>query len=377
MDASSKAVFNFSFDLMKEMLKTEGDKNIFYSPLGISLVLKMAMLGTSGNTKTEIEKVLHVSEECPTQDCQGLPSSIKALLSNQAGKKYDLKVVNALFGEKTITFLEQYLQLIKKEFNVELNPADFKNNAEIERQKINEWVKCLTNGKITDLYAEGKLDGSTVLALVNAIYFKGQWAIKFNPENTREETFNVNKNEKKTIQMMSHSGKFKFAALPDIKSKVLLLPYQEDISMIIVLPDETEGIKELMSKTTPELLTSLAETKDLKETDIDVKIPKFKLEADYELKSKLIEMGMKEVFQENADLSGMSNAKGFVLSSVAHKSCIDVNEEGTEAAAATGAGVSATVAYVRKQFTVDHPFMFCLVNNKDMLMLFCGVVSSP
>ncbi|XP_056376992.1 leukocyte elastase inhibitor-like [Hyla sarda] len=377
MDAASKAVFNFSCDLLKELMKTEQDKNIFFSPLGIATMLKMAMIGAGGNTKSEIEKVLHISEECPTKDCEGLPESIKKLLSNKTGKKYELQVVNGFFGEKSITFLDQYLQLLKKDFNAELNPTDFKHNAEAETQKINEWVKCVTNGKIIDLFAKGSFNESAVLALVNAMYFKGQWAIKFNPENTKEGIFNVNKNEKKTIQMMSHSGKFKHAVQPEIKCKILMLPYQEDLSLIIVLPDDIEGIHEVVPKLTPELLTTLAQPGNLKETDVDVQFPKFQLEGNYDLKSQLTELGMKEVFQENADFSGMSDAKGLVLSCVAHKCCIDVNEEGTEAAAATGGAISATSAYVPEPFIVDHPFMFCLVQNTDFLILFKGVVFSP
>ncbi|XP_075682818.1 serpin B3-like [Rhinoderma darwinii] len=380
MDASSKAVFSFSYDLLKEILKTEKNKNIFYSPVSISIVLEMVMRGSDGNTKSQMEKVLHVPKPCSsaTKDSEeGLQPDIKELLSNQTGKKYELKIVNGLFGEKTFTVLDQYVKRIKNEFNADLQTVDFQHNAEAERKKINEWIKSITNGKIIDLYAKGSLDASSVLALVNAIYFKGQWAKKFHPENTKEGTFHMTKNEKKTIQMMSMSGKFKFAALTEIKCKVLHLPYEEDISMIILLPDEIDGVNELLSKATPDLLTSWVQTKNLRETEIDMKIPKFKMEASYQLLSMLKKLGMTDLFQTNADLSGISKTKGLVVSSVAHKAFIEVNEEGTEAAAATGVGISVTSLPVRVPFIADHPFIFYLVKKSNSLVLFQGALFSP
>ncbi|XP_077125882.1 serpin B3-like [Ranitomeya variabilis] len=379
MDAISKAVNNFSCDLLKEIAKSEPNKNIFYSPLSIATVLKMVMSGAGGNTKSQMEKVLHVSQECSSlKECEEeLKSEIKQLLSDQKGKKYELKIVSGIFGDKAFTFIDQYVQLLKNEYNAEVQTVDFKHNAETESQKINEWVKCLTNGKITNLYEKGSLNESSVVALVNAIYFKGKWANKFNPTNTKEGTFHVNKNEKKTIQMMSQSGKFKYLALPEFKSKALMLPYEEDLCMIIVLPDETDGIKELLSKATPDLLATWAQRKNLREKEVDVMIPKFKLEEGYDVTSTLKTLGMTDIFQGNADLSGISSTKGLVLSSFVHKSSIDVDEEGTEAAAATGAGVSVTSLPKREPFTADHPFMFFLAKNSNFLIFFQGVVFSP
>ncbi|XP_073534777.1 serpin B3-like isoform X2 [Phyllobates terribilis] len=379
MDAISKTVHNFSCDLLKEIIKSEPNKNIFYSPLSIATVLKMVMSGAGGKTKSQMEKVLHVSHECSSlKECEeDLQLDIKELLSNQKGKKYELKIVNGLFGDKTFTFKDKYVQLLKNEYNAEYQNVDFKHNAETERQKINEWVKCLTNGKITNLYGDGSLDKSSVVALVNAIYFKGKWANKFNPENTKEGIFHVNKNEKKTIQMMSQSGKFKFLALPEVKCKVLMLPFEEDLCMIIVLPDAIDGLNELLSKATPDLLTTWAQRKNLREKEVDVTMPKFKLEDSYELMPTLKKLGMTDLFQENADLSGISSTKGLVLSSFAHKSSIDVDEAGSEAAAATGVGISVTSLPKRESFTADHPFMFFLARSSNFLIFFQGVLFSP
>ncbi|KAM4026596.1 serpin B3-like [Anomaloglossus baeobatrachus] len=379
MDAISKSVHKFSYDLLKEILKSEQKKNIIYSPFSIVIALKMVMSGANGQTKSQMEKVLHLLQECPSlKECEEeLQSDIKGLLSNQKDKKYELNIVNGLFGEKTFTFLDQYVQLLKKEYNAELQTVDFKKNADPERQKINEWVKCLTNGKITNLYGEGSLNESSVIALVNTIYFKGQWAKKFNPENTREGTFHVNKNEKKTVKMMSKSGKFKFLALPELKSKALMLPYEGDLSMIIVLPDEVDGVNELLSKANPDLLTTWAQRKNLREKEVDVILPKFKLEHGYELVQPLKSLGMTDLFQSKADLSGMSNTKGLVVSNLAHKSYIEVNEEGTEAAAATAVGIGVTSLPIRESFNADHPFIFFILRNSDFLIFFQGVLFSP
>ncbi|XP_044151184.1 serpin B4-like [Bufo gargarizans] len=379
MDAFSKAVLNFSMDLFKEMQKTEQNKNMFCSPLSIFIALKMLMSGAGGNTKSQIEKVLHASEEGSSskssKQCEeAQQSSIEELLSIQTGKNDKLSIANGAFIKQLFPLEEKFLQILKKCYRAEVNSVDFKTNPEAERQKINEWVESKTERKIRELFAQGSVNNSSVLVLVNAVYFKGTWANKFDEKNTKEGTFHMNKTETKKVQMMSKSGKFKYADLPEIKSKALMMPYESGISMIIVLPNEIDGLK-VMKNATADLIINWLEKQKLTETEVDLTMPKFTMEAGYDLIPMLKSMGMNDVFKENADLSGISKTKGLYVSSVVHKSAIQVNEEGTEAAAATGVGISVTSLPMREKFNVDHPFIIFLIKNK--LILFQGVIVSP
>ncbi|XP_075128081.1 serpin B11-like [Leptodactylus fuscus] len=364
MDTHSKALTMFSFNLMKEITKTEKHKNIMCSPVSIYVALKMVMTGAGGKTKSEME-----------EDTEGLLSAIKALV-NQTDKKYELTIANALFGDKGFNIQETYVQKLKSAFCAEIQAVDFKHRAEEERKKINDWVKCKTNGKITELFATGSLNESSVMVLANALYFKGQWQEKFDEKNTEVGTFYVNQNEKKTCLMMTRSGKYKCATLPEMKSKVVVMPYQNEMCLAILLPDDITGINEVLSMAKPELLINWVHSPSLMEKDVHLKMPKFKMEATYNLVPMLIEMGMNDVFQANADLSGISPTKGICLSTVTHKTYIEVNEEGTAAAAATGAGIVVTSMPVWEQITVDHPFMFCILDKTKSLILFQGLVCS-
>ncbi|XP_040287808.1 serpin B3-like [Bufo bufo] len=378
MDAFSKAVLNFSMDLFKEMQKTEQNKNIFCSPLSIFIALKMLLSGACGITKSQIGKVLHASQEgSSSKQCEeGQQSSIKELLSIQTGNNNELMIANAVYVEVLFPILKNYLETLTKDYGAESNNVDFKTNAEVERQKINEWVKSKTNGKINELFPQGSVNNSSVLVLVNAVYFKGTWANKFDEKNTKEGTFHMNKTETKKVQMMSKSGKFKCAELPEIKSKALVVPYEYDISMIIVLPNEIDGLQEVLKNANGDLITKWLQAQNLTETEVDLTMPKFTMEGSYDLIPMLKSMGMTDVFQENADLSGISKTKGIHVSTVVHKAVIQVNEEGTEAAAATGVGIGLTSLPIRTPFHMDHPFIFLLIR-KPTLILFQGVVVSP
>uniref|UniRef100_A0A8C5UKS4 Serpin domain-containing protein n=1 Tax=Microcebus murinus TaxID=30608 RepID=A0A8C5UKS4_MICMU len=242
---------------------------------------------------------------------------------------YELKIANRLYGEKTYQFLEQYLDNVKEFFLAHAESVDFQNAAEESEKKINSWVETQTNGKIKNLFPKKTLNSATILVLVNAVYFKGQWEKKFNKEYTKEGKFWLNK---------------------------------------------------LEDKLTAEKLIEWTSSQNMSKRDVDLYLPRFKLEESYDLKDVLMAMGMVDVFSpQDADLSGMTGRRGLVVSKVLHKAFVEVTEEGAEAAAATGivTGFTSTRYSIYEEFHCNHPFLFFIKQNKTNSILFFGRVSSP
>ncbi|KAH1177823.1 hypothetical protein KIL84_011525 [Mauremys mutica] len=298
---------------------------------------------------------------------------------NKSTTSYELANANRLYGEKTFNFLQQYLSCIQKLYQAELKPVDFLNAAEETRNQINLWVETFTKGKIKDLFAKDTLSDASVLVLVNAVYFKGQWAVEFKKENTKERPFHINKTTSKPVQMMYQKGKYKIATIEEHDCQVLELPYKGgDLSMYILLPKDYMGLTQLEKELTYEKLTTWISPDHLKEHEVEVDFPQFKIETTADLKKHLEALGMTDVFlPEVSDLSGMAKGGGLFVSHVVHKAFIEVNEEGTVAAAATGVGTGITSAGISVQFVADHPFLFFIRHQKTKCILFYGRFSSP
>ncbi|XP_026697875.1 serpin B4-like isoform X2 [Athene cunicularia] len=264
MGSLSAANAKFCLDFFKELRKVKINENIFFSPLSISAALSMVQLGARGNTAEEMEKVLHIHEllnmtslgtkSTPEKygEAGGAPSQFQELLValGKAGATCSLSIANRLFGEETFQFLQQYLDSARDLYHAELEAVDFINAAEESRGKMNSWVEKQTGGKIKDLFPPGSIDSTTVLALVNAIHFKGQWAIKFEDKNTRKMPFRLNKREHRNVPMMCRTGKYKLARRQEDHVTVLELPYNgEELSMFILLPenicDESTGLEQM------------------------------------------------------------------------------------------------------------------------------------
>ncbi|TFK12370.1 Serpin B4 [Platysternon megacephalum] len=231
---------------------------------------------------------------------------------NEPTTSYELAIANRLYGEKTFQFLQQYLSCIQKLYQAELKPADFLNAAEETREQINLWVETFTNGKIKDLFAPGNLSTDTVLVLVNAVYFKGQWAVEFKEENTKERPFQINKTTSIPVQMMYRKGEYKIATIEEHDCQVLELPYKDgDLSMYILLPKDYTGLTQLEKELTYEKLTTWNSPDHLKEDEVEVSLPQFKMETSAQLNQYLEALGMTDVFRrEVSDLSGMAKEGG-------------------------------------------------------------------
>nr|XP_034368761.1 serpin B4-like [Arvicanthis niloticus] len=235
-----------------------------------------------------------------------------------------------------------------------------------------------TARKIKDLFPSGSLSSSTILVLVNAVYFKGQWNHKFDEKQTTEEKFWLNKNTSKSVQMMKPRNKFNFIFLKNVQAKIVEIPYQgKELSMFILLPVEIDGLKKLEEQLTADKLLEWTNPENMHMTNVYLSLPQFKLEEKYDLPGPLEHMGMVDAFNpQKADFSGMSSTQGLVVSNVLHKSFVEVNEEGTEAATASRVKSHLLSAPVPKDFSCNQAFQFMMKQNKTNIILFLGRMSS-
>nr|XP_021509336.1 leukocyte elastase inhibitor [Meriones unguiculatus]XP_021509337.1 leukocyte elastase inhibitor [Meriones unguiculatus]XP_021509339.1 leukocyte elastase inhibitor [Meriones unguiculatus]XP_021509340.1 leukocyte elastase inhibitor [Meriones unguiculatus]XP_021509341.1 leukocyte elastase inhibitor [Meriones unguiculatus] len=378
MEQLSTANTLFALELFHSLSENSSTGNIFISPFSISSALAMVFLGARGNTAAQLSKTFHFDA---VDDIHARFQSLNAEVSKR-GASHTLKLANRLYGEKTYNFLPEFLTSTQKLYGADLAPVDFQHASEDARKEINQWVKGQTEGKIPELLAVGVVDSMTKLVLVNAIYFKGMWQEKFMKRDTTDAPFRLNKKDTKTVKMMYQKKKFPFGYIPDLKCKVLEMPYQGgELSMIILLPEDTEdesmGLKKIEEQLTSEKLREWTKCENLETIDVHVKLPRFKLEESYTLNSNLGRLGVQDLFTSSkADLSGMSGSRDLFISKIVHKSFVEVSEEGTEAAAATG-GIALCMFLPEEEFTVDHPFLFFIRHNPTANLLFLGRVCSP
>uniref|UniRef100_A0A8C7B059 Serpin domain-containing protein n=1 Tax=Neovison vison TaxID=452646 RepID=A0A8C7B059_NEOVI len=385
MNSLSAANTHFTFDLFQQFKTSKKDDNIFCSPLSISSALAMTYLGAKENTAFEMEMVgVQCSE--PTflylkvEKLGNVHHQFQKLLTElkKPTDANELNIANKLYGEKNYQFL-QVSFIWPKFYLTSVESVDFKNAPEESRKKINSWVESQTHEKIKDLLPKNSLEFTTVLVLVNAIYFKGQWDNKFDKRNTVEKEFWLNKDTSKPVQMMKQVNVFKFTSLEDIKAKILEIPYKgKDLSMVLLLPDDVDGLQKVKSyQLTAEKLREWTSSQNMHDNYVDLYLPRFKVEETYDLKDTLRALGMVDVFNpQRANLSGMTGTKDLLVSKVIHKSFVEVTEEGTEAASSTAVVVNVGSPPTHP-FHCDHPFLFFIRHNKTNSILFLGRVSSP
>jgi serpin B len=379
----------FAFDLYARLKGAEG--NLFLSPYSISTALTMTYAGARGETAEQMAAVLRLSGErrwrwqegvwketnrgWPEDRLHGTFAALQADL-NAAGAKgaFDLVVANRLWGQKGYRFLPDFLKLLEADYGAGIETLDFAKETEAARQTINAWIEKQTRDKIKDLLKPGVLDAMTRLVLTNAIYFKGKWASEFDKKATREEDFFVTPETKVAAPLMHRTADFGYFDGGDFQ--VLGLPYQGDrLAMVVLLPKAKDGLAALEASLSAEKLTDWLGK--LHRRKVEVALPRFKTTAEFSLKDTLVAMGMTDAFGD-ADFSGMTGAKDLFISAVIHKAFVDVNEEGTEAAAATavvmrplnGGGPPPV-------FRADHPFLFLIRDTKTGSILFLGRILDP
>jgi serpin B len=349
--------------------------NLFFSPYSLSTALAMTYAGARGNTEKQMATALHFT--LPQQRLYPAFGSLqKQLVQEDKSRGYRLLLANALWLQKGEPFLKEFLDLAGYYYGAGLNQLDFFNETEKSRQIINSWVEEKTKEKIKELVPPGSVDKLTVLVLTNAIYFKGDWKIKFEKSDTRRADFAISAKDKVEIDLMHLKENFKY--YEDEKMQVLELPYKSnEISMLVLLPKETEGLKEIENTLTAKSLNDLLSK--MKTTKVDVYFPKFKIVwGTFSLKDALIALGMPDAFDlEKADFSGINGEGGIWIKDVFHKAFIEVDEEGTEAAAATGVVRRKLDIPILPIFRADHPFIFIIKDNRSGSILFMGRVMNP
>lgn len=359
----------FAFKLYKELSKQE--VNLFFSPYSISTALAMTYAGARGETEKQIAEALCFNL------VQGELHSRFAIMQRHLNeisgeKNFTINVANSLWADKTHTFLQDYLNLTKENYSAQVNNVDFISDKDKARLEINSWVEKRTSGKIKELVAKGCIGSNTALLLVNAIYFKGFWAGRFKLENTKDEEFLLSSEKSVIVPMMSQTGEF--SCMEDGKVVIVELPYEdEQLSMFIVMPEDLKQFLVVENN----FLSGKYEAANLRKRKIFLSLPKFKVECTYNLNAPLVGIGMKDAFDSGkADFSGMDGKKELSLSHVLHKAYVDVNEEGTEAAAATIVAVykdGVSPRYIR----IDHPFIFYIRDNSTKNILFIGRILNP
>jgi len=360
----------FAFDLYSELNKSE-DGNIFYSPYSISAALAMTYDGAKGQTADEMKSVFHFPES------NILRPNFAAIYNdiNKKDKPYKLSTGNALWVQQDYQLLGEYLSTVEKYYGGKAANLDFAKEAEKSRQTINTFIEEQTDNKIKDLIPQGVLDASTRLILTNAIYFKGTWTWEFDKSDTREQDFRITPtNIVKTPMMHMKNDKAKFNYADTGGLQILELPYKGDeISMLILLP--TENLDAIELSLTAEKLKEYMD--QMKETELDgIFLPKFEFDTKYFMKETLSKMGMPTAFG-NADFSGMTGKKDLLIDFVIHQAYVKVDEEGTEAAAATAVGMRLRSAGRRTTFRADHPFIFIIQEKKTGNIVFLGRVIDP
>ncbi len=371
VQAAVKGNTEFAFDLYARLRDREG--NIFFSPYSISSALAMTYAGAKGSTAEQMASVLHFALE--TDNVHSAFSDIHRVLDGGEKKRaYELHIANALWMQKDYPLRREFTDLLGKYYRAGLMESDFAGNAEKSRKEINAWVEEKTREKITELIGPGVLNALTRLVLTNAIYFKGMWANQFKKELTKPAPFTLLDGKKTEVAMMHQNGKFAYSETD--KLQVLEMPYEgNEISMLVLLPKETDGLKHLETLLTAE---NLNQWFPKMKREVMVWVPKFRMTSQFMLAEVLQSLGMTEAFLPSADFSGMTGQKDLFISAVIHKAFVDVNEEGTEAAAATAVIMarSASIQHI-PVFRADHPFIFMIRDNASGSILFVGRVMNP
>jgi serpin B len=366
IEAAADGNNKFSLDLYAKLRDQKG--NLFVSPYSVHAALGMTASGARGTTRDELLAALHLSKE-----------GDKALAVGDMGRYYTaarkdvkLSVANAIWAAKGYNWRAEFRDIQQKRFGSGLKDADFVNENENTRRAINRWIEDATNARIKEMIPPGELPRNTTMILANAIYFKGTWKTQFDAKRTTDGPFHTADDKRIDAKFMYTNARCGYARFADVT--LVELPYSGDeLSMVVLLPKKPDGLPELEKNLTHDNLKKwLADLKD--RGALEISLPKFKLETGFELVAPLQALGIKAAFG-NADFTGMAEGDRDPITRVKHKAFVDVNEEGTEAAAATfGARVRSSYP---APFVADHPFLFIIRDAKKGTILFMGRVEKP
>ncbi|NOR44451.1 MAG: serpin family protein [Candidatus Delongbacteria bacterium] len=364
----------FMMKMYNKLILDKKNDNIFFSPFSISSALAMTFAGSDGNTEVQMANALEFSSNTDIfhKDFSTVTNRI-----NEIGKKgkVQLSIANSLWMQKGYTFLDEFTKIGKEYYNAEIENLNFAESDK-SRKIINQWVEDKTNNKIKDLIPKGILDALTRLVLTNAVYFKGEWKEQFKKTRTQEKTFHTFKGKDVPAKMMYNKARYGY--YENDKFQFLEMPYKgDDVSMFVFLPKDKKGLPDIEKIMDMELINT--SIKEIVKKDVKVYFPKFKLGLSYELSKLMKNLGMNDAFSKKADFSKMTGNKELYISAIIHKTFIEVDEKGTEAAAATAVVMRMKSAMPTEcpEFIADHPFFYFIRENSTGTILFTGRMNDP
>lgn len=366
----------FAVDLYSQLRSQPG--NLFFSPESISTAFAMAYAGARGQTAAEMQHVLHFTLP-PAQLHPAMGTLLSSMNAQHNG--YQLRVADALWAQQDASFLPGFLKLVQTDYAAGFHRVNFKASPDVVSNTINHWVEQQTNNKIQNLIGHGVLTPATRLVLTNAIYFKGDWLNPFEKASTQNEEFHTSASQFVMASLMHRTGSYRYYDGGTFQA--LELPYSGDeLSMDVLLPKANNGLPALEQSFTASAAGDWLQKLEPMDKVI-LTFPRFTMTQQFELSSALSAMGMPQAFGGAANFSGMTGKPDFTISAAIHKAFIDVNEQGTEAAAATSIIMRATAARVPFPepppivFRADHPFLFLIRDAKSGAILFLGRVTDP
>jgi serpin B len=367
----------FAFELYQALKGNEG--NIFYSPYSISMALAMTYAGARGDTAQEMADTLDflLEQERLHPAFNWLDAELASRGEGAQGKDsegFRLNVVNAIWGQKDYSFLPTFLDVLAENYGAGLRILDFISETEKSRVTINDWVSDQTEGRIKDLIPQGAIDALTRLVLTNAIYFNAAWEYPFDEDMTANGPFYLLDGGQVSGPMMKQTESFGYTEGEGYQA-IELLYDGDELSMVILLPTSGnfESFEEgLMTQQVNDIIG------DLQFREVALTMPRFEFESEFSLKDTLEDMGMPTAFSGAADFSGMTGSPDLSISEVIHKAFVSVDEEGTEAAAATAVIMGETAMPAEPaEVTIDRPFIFLIRDIETGAILFVGRVVNP
>lgn len=364
--------------LHSQLTKDKPRENLFYSPTSICIALAMTYAGAKGNTAKEVEQAM--DWKSPETVHEMMKKLQESLLPSSGTAGIELNLANRLWAQKGFSILKEFTEILKSCYQAEMGTEDFESKTEEARRAINLWVEEKTNSKIKDLLKEDVLTSDTRLVLTNAVYFKGFWQNQFVEASTRDWDFKTSKTETTKIKLMNKTAQFMYGKNKSLSCQVLKLPYKhQKMAMMILLPDKEDGLAKLEEKVNADQLRECDQI--TRKQKVIVSLPKFKIDCQFNLENVLQQLGICDLFAQNADLSGITGDKDLFVSAVVHQAFVDVNEEGTEAAAATAVVMSrkkcAGPVERPPHFLADHPFLFVIQHCESGVIVFVGRVIKP
>ncbi len=351
----------------------QADDNVFFSPYSLSTAMAMLYAAAEGETKQQIQKTFHY----PSMDTLNPNSAALYNQFNKPNPDYKLATVNDLWMQQGLTPNKAYVDTVQRYYGGQVTTLDFEDNPDPSRLIINKKIAQHTNQLIPELLPKGSIKKITVAVLTNAVYFKGDWKMPFKVQSTSEQPFYNHSGTSSPIKMMHTQADFGYSE--DKQVQVVQLPYKgDDLSMLIVLPKvkDKAAMQQLVNELSVDKIKQW--NKGLVTQEVNVHLPKFKLEASYQMKNLLTDMGMPRAFEKGAGFNLFDNSPPIKIDDVYHKAVVIVDEKGTEAAAATGIVADATAASAPPPvFKADHPFLFMIKDNKTDAILFLGQVNKP